>query len=103
MLEVEKLRDNLFVLRGTAAGATRQCSSARPASSSWTRRFPGWGPTLLAKIKELTHKPITTIINTHTHYDHVSSNPEFPDNVDIVVHENTKSNMEAMRAVTGFR
>ncbi len=64
-------------------------------------KIPGWGPTLLAKIKELTPKPITTIINTHTHYDHVGTNPDFPATVDIVVHENTKSNMEAMRAVTG--
>ena len=23
-------------------------------------------------------KPITTIINTHTHYDHVGTNPDFP-------------------------
>ena len=65
-------------------------------------KIPGWGPPLLAKIKELTSKPVTTIINTHTHFDHVGGNPDFPDNVDIVVHENTKANMEAMRAVTGI-
>ena len=27
---------------------------------------PGWGQPILDKIKELTPKPITTIINTHT-------------------------------------
>ena len=26
------------------------------------------------KIKTLTDKPVTTVINTHTHYDHVSGN-----------------------------
>ena len=63
---------------------------------------PGWGQPLLAKIKEITPKPVTTIINTHTHGDHVSGNVEFPATVDIVVHENTKGNMEQMRPVTGI-
>jgi glyoxylase-like metal-dependent hydrolase (beta-lactamase superfamily II) len=62
---------------------------------------PGWGQPILDRIKELTPKPITTIINTHTHFDHVGTNPDFPATVDIVVHENTKANMEAMKAVTG--
>src|SRR5206468_1948608 len=34
--------------------------------------------------------------NTHTHGDHVSGNVEFPATVDIVVQENTKTNMEKM-------
>jgi glyoxylase-like metal-dependent hydrolase (beta-lactamase superfamily II) len=50
----------------------------------------------------LTNKPITTLINTHTHGDHVSGNVEFPATVDIVTHENTKANMERMVAPTGF-
>jgi cyclase len=58
---------------------------------------PGWGAPLLEKIKTLTPKPVTMIINTHTHGDHVSGNVEFPANVDIVAHENTKANMTAMR------
>src|SRR4029453_11906603 len=65
-------------------------------------KIPGWGQPLLDKIKEITAKPITTLINTHTHYDHVGGNPDFPATVDIVVHENTKANMEAMRPVMGI-
>ena len=57
---------------------------------------PGWGQPILDKIKELTPKPVTTIINTHTHGDHVSGNVEFPATVDVVVQENTKANMEKM-------
>jgi len=41
-------------------------------------KLPGWGRPIIDKVKELTNKPITTIINTHTHYDHVSGNVEFP-------------------------
>ena len=99
VVEVEKLKDNLFVLKG-GGGNTAVFVTASGVVVVDTK-IPGWGPPLLAKIKELTGKPVTTIINTHTHYDHVGTNPDFPDNVDIVVHENTKSNMEAMRPVTG--
>src|SRR5262249_26087968 len=42
------------------------------------------------------------IINTHTHGDHVSGNVEFPTTVDIVVHENTKANMQKMAPATGI-
>jgi glyoxylase-like metal-dependent hydrolase (beta-lactamase superfamily II) len=63
---------------------------------------PGWGQPILAKIKELTPKPVTTIINTHTHGDHVSGNIEFPATVDIVTHENTAELMKKMAPVTGF-
>ena len=63
---------------------------------------PGWGQPILDKIKTLTDKPVTTIINTHTHGDHVSGNVEFPATVDIVVQENTKTNMEKMSAPPGF-
>ena len=57
---------------------------------------PGWGQPILDKIKELTHKPVTMLINTHTHGDHVSGNVEFPATVDVVAQENTKANMEKM-------
>ena len=50
---------------------------------------PGWGAPILAKIQELSPKPITTIVNTHSHGDHVSGNVEFPATVDIIVQENT--------------
>jgi glyoxylase-like metal-dependent hydrolase (beta-lactamase superfamily II) len=39
---------------------------------------------------------VTTVINTHTHGDHVSGNVEFPATVDIIVQENTKTNMQKM-------
>ena len=59
-------------------------------------KLPGWGQPILAKIKELSNKPITRIINSHTHGDHVSGNVDFPPTVDIVAHENTAANMKKM-------
>ena len=53
----------------------------------------GAGPSLLARIKSITEKPVTTIINSHTHYDHSGSNTEFPATVEFVAHEGTRANM----------
>ena len=62
---------------------------------------PGWGKPLLDKIKSVTDKPVTMIINTHTHGDHVSGQVEFPP-VEVVTHENTAKNMETMKTPSGI-
>jgi glyoxylase-like metal-dependent hydrolase (beta-lactamase superfamily II) len=99
VVEVEKLKDNLFVLKG-GGGNSAVFITANGVVVVDTKN-PGWGAPLLSKIKELTPRPITTVINTHTHGDHVSGNVEFPENIDIVVHENTKANMEKMTPTYG--
>ena len=94
VVEVEKVKDNLFVLRG-GGGNTAVFVMANGVAVVDAKN-PGWGAPILAKIKELTPKPVTLLINTHTHGDHVSGNVEFPASVDVVVQENTKTNMEKM-------
>ena len=102
VVEVEKLKDNLFVLRGQGGGGNTAVFVQSNGVTVVDTKNPGWGQPILDKIKELTNKPITTIINTHTHGDHVSGNVEFPATVEVVTHENTKANMEKMAAVTGL-
>jgi glyoxylase-like metal-dependent hydrolase (beta-lactamase superfamily II) len=87
-IEVEKLRDNLFVLKGGGGNTAVFVTEAGVVVVD--TKIPGWGQPLIAKIKELTPKPVTTIINTHTHGDHVGGNVDFPPNVEIIAHENTK-------------
>src|SRR5437870_13663911 len=100
VVEVEKLKDNLFMLKG-GAGNTAVFVGTNGVVVVDTKN-PGWGQPILDKIKELTPKPVTTIINTHTHGDHVSGNVEFPATVDVITHENTKINMEQMKPATGI-
>jgi len=97
-IQVEKLTDNLYVLKALPAGGgnTSVFVTANGVVVVDTKN-PGWGQPLLEKIKTLTNKPVTMIINTHTHGDHVSGNVEFPATVEVVAHENTKANMGAMR------
>lgn len=92
VIQVDKLKDNLFVLRG-GGGNTAVFVGADGVTVVDTK-IPGWGQPLIAKIKELTDKPVVRIINSHTHYDHVGGNVDFPVTVDVVAHANTKVNME---------
>src|SRR5476649_2415184 len=94
IIEVEKVKDNLFMLKG--GGGNTAVFVGTTGVTVVDAKNPGWGQPILDKIKELTPKPVTLLINTHTHGDHVSGNVEFPATVDIVVQENTKVNMEKM-------
>jgi glyoxylase-like metal-dependent hydrolase (beta-lactamase superfamily II) len=95
VVEVDKLKDNLYVLKG-GGGNSSVFITANGVVVVDTKN-PGWGQPLLDAIRKLTDKPVTTIINTHTHGDHVSGNVEFSENVEVVTHENTAANMKAMR------
>ena len=45
---------------------------------------------LLEEIKTLTNKPVTTVINTHFHFDHAHGNQIFDPTVQIIGHEFTR-------------
>jgi glyoxylase-like metal-dependent hydrolase (beta-lactamase superfamily II) len=102
VVEAQKLRDNLWMLTGQGGGGNTAVFVRSDGITVVDTKNPGWGQPILSKIKELSDKPVTTIINTHTHGDHVSGNVEFPTTVEIIVQENTKANMMEMRGATGI-
>jgi cyclase len=62
-------------------------------------KLPNNGAAILAKVREVTDKPVTMIINTHSHPDHLGSNTEIDTargSVQVVVHANTATRMAAM-------
>jgi cyclase len=59
-------------------------------------KLPGWGQVIVDRVKTVTNKPITRIINTHTHGDHTGSNEFFGASIESIVQENTKANMAKM-------
>src|SRR5436190_6151732 len=96
VIEVEKVKDNLYVFRGANGGGNTAVFVTANGVTVVDAKNPGWGKPILDKIKELTPKPVTTVINTHTHGDHVSGNVEFPATVEVITQANTKANMEKM-------
>jgi cyclase len=101
VIDVDKLKDNLYVMKG-GGGNTAVFITADGVTVVDTK-LPGWGQPLLDKIKTVTNKPVTTIINTHTHFDHNSGNVEFPATVEVITHANTKTYMEQANPVYGLQ
>jgi len=66
-------------------------------------KLPGYGPMLLERIKTVTNKPVTRIINTHSHSDHTGGNAFFGPTVESIVHENAKKSLAADPSYAGER
>jgi glyoxylase-like metal-dependent hydrolase (beta-lactamase superfamily II) len=91
-----KVADNLFMIPG-AGGNTAVFIVGNGVVLVDTKN-PNNGQGILDQVKTVTDKPITTIINTHTHGDHHGSNIFFPATVEIVAQANTSANMQKMPA-----
>ena len=96
VVEAQKLDERLYMLTGAGGGGNTAVFITATGVVVVDTKNPDWGKPILDKIKEITSKPVTTIINTHSHGDHVSGNVEFPATVEIIVQDNTKANMDRM-------
>ena len=56
---------------------------------------PAAGRALLDSIRVVTEKPITTLINSHFHYDHSNGTPAFGPDIEIIGHEITYEKLTA--------
>jgi cyclase len=106
--KIERVKDNLYMITGSDPTDRNAFSGGNTGVFITNNgvvvvdtKLAGWGQVLLERIKSVTDKPVTTIINSHTHGDHTGSNAGFPASVEIVAHENTKANMEKMDAFKG--
>jgi cyclase len=92
--KIEKVADNLYFIFG--AGGNTGVYIAEKGVVLVDTKNPDNGQGILDQVKTVTDKPITHIINTHTHGDHNGSNIFFPASVEIVSQENTATNMQKM-------
>jgi cyclase len=90
---IKKVRDNLYVIPG--AGGNTTVFVTQGGVVLVDTKLPNNGEAILNQVRRVTDKPVTTIINTHTHPDHIGSNDYFPASVDVVTHENTRKWMAA--------
>ncbi|HWK42046.1 MAG TPA: MBL fold metallo-hydrolase [Croceibacterium sp.] len=91
---IEKVTDNVYKIFG-GGGNTLVVVQDKGVVLVDTK-MPGNGEAILNEVKKVTDKPVVTIINTHSHPDHLGSNDyirqQYPD-VQIIMHENTKAEL----------
>jgi len=107
VIRLEKVKNALYVITGGRGSGEQAISGNTTVFITDTgvvlvdTKYPGYGKAILDQVKSVTNKPVTIIINTHTHADHTSGNSEFPKSVDIVAQENTRTNMSRMDQFKG--
>ena len=108
--KIEKVKDNLYIITGSGVEDNAAFSGGNTAVfitdggvTIVDTKLAGWGQTILDRVKTVTAKPITRIINTHTHGDHTGSNEFFGASIESIVQENTKANMARMDAFKGAK
>ena len=70
--KIEKVKDNLYIVTGSAvgdafAGGNTAVFITDSGVTLVDTKLPGFGQTILDRIKTVTTKPVTLIINTHAH------------------------------------
>jgi len=108
VIDVQKVADNYYVLTSSTPGNDATFSGGNVGVFITNggvvlvdTKLAGWGQTFLERVKSITSKPVTTIINTHTHGDHTGNDDKFGTSVEIIAQDNTKANMMKMDAFKG--
>jgi glyoxylase-like metal-dependent hydrolase (beta-lactamase superfamily II) len=90
---IKSVRDNLYVIPG--AGGNTTVFVTQGGVVLVDTKLPNNGEAILTQVRTVTGKPVSMIINTHSHPDHIGSNEYFPASVEVVAHENTRKWMAA--------
>ena len=90
---IKHIRDNLYVIPG--AGGNTTVFVTQGGVVLVDTKLPNNGEAILNQVRTVTDKPVSMIVNTHSHPDHIGSNEYFGATADVVTHENTRKWMDA--------
>jgi cyclase len=88
---IEKIKDNLYKIGGAGSNTTVFITAEGVVLVD--TKLANNGDAILKQVQTVTDKPVSMIINTHTHPDHNGSNDYFKKArpmIEVVAHENTK-------------
>jgi cyclase len=90
---IRKVRDNLYVIPGAGGNTTVFVTESGVVLVD--TKLANNGEAILNQVRSVTGKPVSIIINTHSHPDHIGSNDYFGATADVISHENTRKWMDA--------
>jgi glyoxylase-like metal-dependent hydrolase (beta-lactamase superfamily II) len=88
---IEKVKDNLYKIGGAGSNTTVFITAEGVVLVD--TKLANNGEAILKQVQTVTDKPVSMIINTHTHPDHNGSNDFFKKarpTIEVVAHENTR-------------
>jgi glyoxylase-like metal-dependent hydrolase (beta-lactamase superfamily II) len=73
--QIEKVKDNLYMITGGGGNTAAFITDGGVVIVD--TKLANWGQAILDKVRTVSDKPVSLIINTHTHPDHTGSNEFF--------------------------
>ena len=94
--EIEQVSERVWKVYG--AGGNTTVFLRAPGVALVDPTLANNGAAILQQVRKVTDQPVTVIVNTHSHGDHVGSNSEIASRgeVEVVAHANTSRRMAAM-------
>ncbi len=97
-MTVLPIAKDLYLVKGGAGANTAFCVTKKGVIVIDAKMTTEAAAEMLAAIAEVTPRPVTTIILTHSDGDHVNGLPGFPRGLTIIAHKNVKRDMEKAAA-----
>ena len=100
-IDTLNVRDTLYHLAGGGGNALALIDEINGGVVLVDAKRPGWTQPVLDALAQVTHLPVTTIINSHAHAGHAGGNAGFEGVTQIVAHENAQASMARMELFAG--
>jgi glyoxylase-like metal-dependent hydrolase (beta-lactamase superfamily II) len=96
--KIERVKENLYVITGSDpgdnfSGGNTAVFVTDTGVTLVDTKLPGFGPTIIERIRAVTDKPVIRVINTHAHADHTGGNVFFLPTAETIVQENAHATM----------
>jgi glyoxylase-like metal-dependent hydrolase (beta-lactamase superfamily II) len=90
-MTVDKVADDLFVIRGEGGNITVYVTSEGVVlvDDKFDRNYDE----LQSKLRTITDRPVRYVINTHSHADHTGGNEKFMPSAQVIAHANARAAM----------
>jgi len=98
--EISRIKDTLYLI--TNGGGNTLAFVTTKGVVVVDTKFDGWGPAIADKIKSVTPRPVTTVIDSTGSADHTGSNDFFLP-AEIIAQQNARTNMERLDLFKGDR
>ena len=96
-LAFKQLKDDLWVIEGTSAGASDAGNIAVLVTSEGVilvdDRFAQDFPEVMSAVRKITPLPVKYVLNTHHHGDHTGGNAQMLPNTEILIQANARKHM----------
>lgn len=87
---LDKISDNLFQVLGGSGASGGMYIGENEVLIIDSKMDKASVEGIYKAVKEVTDKPVTLLVNTHSDGDHVNGNQYFPESVTIIAHENCR-------------